>query len=153
MIRITVAGRDRGLRTAIETACGKYGVDALCGFSGEAPDILVTGRRSDGTESVSEKTVIIADTRSAALPQEMMVNGNVIIGCSGSPADTLSLACRDREKLIAGLRRSVATLSGEIAEPREICIYADESQPLFHCLAACAVLLLCGKGTDGDIRL
>lgn len=154
MIKISVAGNDKGLRAAIDTVLKKYRIGAVfCSPSGEAPDILVTGQGAGGTDCVSESTVIIADTRSAVFPQELRDNGNIIIGCSGSPADTLSLACRDREKLIAGLRRSIISLSGETVEPQEICIHASETVPLFHALAACAVVLLCCAEAVGEIRL
>ena len=149
MIRIAAAGNDDGLIPVLQQVCKEYGIGAECPcMQGHSADILVLGKGAEELPAVSTHTIIIADTQNTVLPQCLPECGNIIIGCSASPADTISLAARDRDRLYAGLRRSLVSLSGYVIGQQEICVDVSENVPLFHALAACAVLLLCGADRD-----
>lgn len=153
MIRIAVLSEDENLITFIGNVCKKYNICAVCRSRlCDETDILVLSGAAD-LSCLSARTCIVADTQNISAADEMIRSGNIVIGCSASPRDTLSIDSRDREKMIACLRRNIVCLSGGVCEQSEICIYAGECVPFFHALSACAVLLLCGAVPDGEIRL
>ena len=145
MINLAVLPENESLLDLIGFVCERYDIGAVYDSRlSDSTDILILCGKAE-LSALSSGTVIIADTQSPQVIHGLMPFKNTVIGCSASPKDTLTLACRSRDKLVACLRRTISTLSGLTVEPCEMSVIADEAVPLFAALAACAVLLLNGQ--------
>lgn len=107
--------------------------------------ILVVGSGiGGGYPVIKNKSIItVADTGDAERLSFLAGHEGVVIGCSMSHCDTVSLSCSTDCRIVS-LRRELTTLDGDIIEPCEIAVRCSEDIPVYPLLASSCVLALCG---------
>lgn len=115
--------------------------------------IIVFGKAVDEnkTKINAEKTVALLDTANTNALNIVRDSGSVVIGCSMSGHDTISVSglAGFPTKMIS-LQRTIRTLDGDIIEPHDFQVRLTEEIPVYPLLAGCGVLLLGGIGSaDG----
>ncbi len=96
-------------------------------------------------------SVFDANNQNAA--KLLVGTGAMAISCGSSPRDSLSLASRDVEACVVSLQRSVRTLAGAVAEPKDITMRLTREWGLFKILSFCAAAVLSGLDYGEDLIL
>lgn len=92
----------------------------------------------------SKKVTYIISSADKKSIEKMTNTRFPVITCGTSSKDTISLASIDGVSAVVSLQRKIKNLYGEVIEPMDIKIQLNTKTDVYHTLAACTVLLLCG---------
>lgn len=171
MFKIVIVGDDakNTLTKSVCLACSAYGklihenrsfthakfciLNDINIEKGEDCDIAVFGECLNLDIHVPKANFCILDSGNKNAAHLIYNTGLTAITCSMAAYDTLTAdAVVEKENILISLRRDIVMPNGTTIEPQDFRLHLKNNMPIYHMLASCGVLILCGvSGQNGYV--